>query len=160
MHTPTKARADAKGLRIGVAVSRYHETITSRLRDGAVEQFTAAGGAADDLCVVDAPGTFELTALCRALCQRQDVDAVVALGCVIAGQTKHDTYLAGAVANGLTMITVNTGVPVSFGVLTCETAAQAEARAGGERGNKGAEAMIAAIEAARAVEALTPAKGR
>ncbi|MHC4099298.1 MAG: 6,7-dimethyl-8-ribityllumazine synthase [Planctomycetota bacterium] len=153
MHTELKPNASAAGLRIGIAISRYHSVITEPMRDAAVKRFVDAGGGPGDLRIVSTPGTFELTAACGALAARNDIDAVVALGCVISGETTHDQYIASAVAHGLTSITVHTGVPVAFGVLTCQNMAQAEARAGGEKGNKGAEAMTAAIEAARLIDA-------
>jgi 6,7-dimethyl-8-ribityllumazine synthase/transcription antitermination factor NusB len=153
MHTELKPNASAAGLRIGVAISRYHTAITESMRDAAVKQFVDSGGAPGDLRMVSTPGTFELTAACCALAARNDIDAVVALGCVVSGETTHDRYIASAVAHGLTMITVQTGVPVAFGVLTCQNMDQARARAGGEKGNKGAEAMAAAIEAARLIDA-------
>ncbi|MHC4219598.1 MAG: 6,7-dimethyl-8-ribityllumazine synthase [Planctomycetota bacterium] len=152
MFTEMKPNASAAGLRIGVAVSRYHDAVTNAMRDAAVRLFTDAGGAGDDLQIVTTPGAFEVVAACQALAARNDIDAVVAIGCIISGETTHDQYIASAVAHGLTSITVQTGVPVTFGVLTCQNMAQAEARAGGDRGNKGAEAMAAAIEAARIVE--------
>lgn len=155
MHVELKDNLDARGLRMGVAVSRYHHAITESLREAAVVQFTSAGGDADDLLIVAAPGSFELTAVCRALAHRGDLHAVVALGCILTGQTTHDQYLAQAVAQGLTSITVQTGVPIAFGVLTCQSMEQARERAGGAHGNKGAEAMAAAIAAARAVQAAT-----
>ncbi|MHC4588131.1 MAG: 6,7-dimethyl-8-ribityllumazine synthase, partial [Planctomycetota bacterium] len=116
-----------------------------------------AGGARGDLRIVSAPGAFELVTACAALAARNDIDAVVAIGCVVSGETTHDQYIASAVAHGLTSVTVQTGIPVAFGVLTCQNMAQAEARAGGEKGNKGAEAMAAAIESARMVETASRA---
>ena len=159
MHTELTTNASAAGLRIGIAVSQYHDHITSALCDAAVSRFVDAGGNRDDLRIVAAPGAFELTAICRALAAHGDLDAVVALGCIVSGETTHDRHLASAVAHGLTQITVDTGVPVSFGVLTCQNLAQAEARAGGAKGNKGAEAMAAAIQTTRAVKALSQARG-
>ncbi len=153
MHQGPHLRADASGLRIGVAVSRYHGQITDAMRRAAEQAFAVAGGKAQDLLVIEAPGAFELTAVCRALVDN-GLDAVVALGCVIAGETRHDRYLADALAQGLTAITVQSGVPVAFGVITCDTLEQARARSGGDKGNKGAEAMHAAIAAARAVQAV------
>jgi 6,7-dimethyl-8-ribityllumazine synthase len=144
----------ADGLRVGVVVSRYHAEITEAMREAALKQFSDAGGAAEDLHVVACPGAYELVAISRALAARGDLDAVVALGCIIAGETNHDRHIASAVAHGLSQVTVATGVPVAFGVLTCQSIAQAQARAGGDRGNKGAEAMAAAIEAACAVKAV------
>src|SRR5262249_14479307 len=146
MKARSKSSPDATGLRIGIAVSGYHRKITGALCEGAIQAFRDAGGRERDLLIVPAAGAFELTAVCRALAHRGDLDAVVALGCIIAGQTRHDRYLAAAVAAGLTAITVETGVPVAFGVLTCDSLRQARQRAGGKHGNKGAEAMAAAIE--------------
>ncbi len=160
MYTKSKPSANAAGLRIGMAVSRYHVEITDAMRDAAVEHFQAAGGAERDLRIVPAAGAFELTAVCRALAGRPGTDAVVAIGCVVSGETTHDRYLAAAVAQGLTAITVQTGVPVAFGVLTCSSLEQARARAGGAKGNKGAEAMAAAIETAQALKALAGEEGR
>ncbi len=157
MYEELKPTTSAEGLRIGLVVSRYHAPITEALRDGAVDFYTRAGGSTDDLLVVSAPGTFEITALCGALAQRGDLDAVVAVGCVISGQTTHDQYICAAVSHGLTEVTLKTGVPVAFGVLTCQNLQQAEARAGGDRGNKGAEAMAAAIETAQTIRRLRAA---
>ncbi len=154
MFTEIKPGTRADGLRIGVAVSRYHAEITDSMRDAAIEHFGTAGGADDDLHVVPTPGAYELVAISRAMAHCGKLDAVVALGCIIAGETNHDEYLAAAVAHGLIDVTVATGVPVAFGVLTCQTLAQAQARSGGESGNKGTEAMAAAIEAARAVKSI------
>jgi 6,7-dimethyl-8-ribityllumazine synthase len=117
---------------------------------------------------VDAPGSFELVAIAHALASRADVDAVVCLGCVITGETTHDRYICEAVANGFADITARTGKPVAFGVLTCQTVEQAVVRSGGgdgarssvgkgsnvSKGNKGEEAMHAALIAARAVERI------
>lgn len=158
MYDQLQPEASAAGLRVGVAVSRYHDRITDAMRASAVECFRSAGGAEADLRVVPAAGAFELTAVCRALAVSGDVDAVVALGCVITGETDHDRYIASAVASGLTMITVETGVPVAFGVLTCANLEQAAARAGGDLGNKGGEAMLAAIQTARTLQALGAAR--
>lgn len=150
---------DATGLRIGLVVSRYHDAVTDALRAGAMEVFMRAGGVAGDLRVVEAPGAFELTAVCRALADRPDIDGVVALGCIIRGETSHDQHLAGAIANGLTDITVRTGVPIAFGVLTCHTHHQARERAGGEHGNKGEEAMAAVIGTIHVIRAIASSQG-
>ncbi len=145
---------DAARLRIGVAVSRYHRAVTEAMCTAAVKTFTAAGGSADDLHIVTVPGVFELTAVCRALAVRPELEGVVALGCVIRGETAHDQYLAQAVANGLTRIALDCGKAVGFGVLTCQTSHQARARAGGEHGNKGAEAMAATIQTIHVLRTL------
>ena len=154
MHIRRDAPLDAAGLRIGIAVSRYHHDITEALWKGAVDTFTGAGGSRADLDVVAAPGSFELTIVAQALAAREDLDGVVALGCIIRGETSHDRHLAGAIAGGLTRVALDARKPVAFGVLTCQSLHQARARAGGEHGNKGVEAMTAAIEAIRTLRAL------
>jgi len=154
MYNPDQPETNASGLHVALVVSRYHARITDALYAAATECFQSAGGCIENLEIVHTPGAFELTAVCRAQAVRGEFDVVVALGCVISGETDHDRYIASAVATGLTMITVQTGVPIAFGVLTCRTLAQALARAGGDRGNKGAEAMAAAIETARTLRGL------
>lgn len=118
------------------------------LQTGALEAFRQSGGDEQSLRLASAPGTYELVAISLAMAQRGDVDAVVALGLVLTGETSHDRYICDAVARGLLDITLRTNVPVAFGVLTCQTMEQAQARAGGSRGNKGIEAMNAALCAA------------
>ncbi len=117
------------------------------------------GGEQDDLEVAEVPGAFELIAAASAFAKRGDIDAVVALGCIITGETTHDQYIAHAVASGIAQSIVETGVPIAFGVLTCQTLEQAAERAGGCKGNKGEEAMLAAIESARALEAIAASRG-
>lgn len=152
--TKEPGTVDARGLRVGVVTSAYHGEITAALEVGAVEAFTNAGGAADAIVRVSAPGAFELVAIAAALAARDDLHAVVALGCIVQGETRHDRVLAEAVAGGLASIAATRAKPVAFGVLTVERLRQARARAGGEQGNKGREAMLAAIAAARAIEAV------
>lgn len=160
MHTEPTTSGNARNLRIAIVVSRYHRPVTDALRAGAVARFLSADGAEDDLLIVEAPGAFELVAIARSLAGREDIDAVVALGCVITGETPHDQYICSAVATGLASIAVLTGVPVAFGVLTCRTLEQAHERAGGAHGNKGDEAMAAAIDAALTIRAIDAAKER
>lgn len=159
MHEATTNHHDASGLRIGIARSAYHADIVGSLFNGAKAVFLAAGGSEDDLLVVDAPGAFELVVMSRALAHREDVDGVVALGCVISGETSHDMWINGAVSQGLASISIATGKPVSFGVVTCDSHEQALARAGGAKGNKGDEAMAAAIAAVRAIESIRTGSG-
>jgi 6,7-dimethyl-8-ribityllumazine synthase len=166
MHTDLNSTSSAKGLHIGIAISRYHSEITQSMQNGAEDTFLRAGGDREHLTIVPAPGSFELVVICWALAMMNNADAtpaynaVVALGCIITGQTTHDQYIAAAVAQGLVNITVQSGVPVAFGVLTCQNMAQARVRAGlaeepeKPTSNKGAEAMIAAIEAANAVRQI------
>ncbi len=149
--TPT---IDASGLRIAVVTSEYHAEICHAMAKGASDTFYEAGGARDALIHVTAPGAFELVVISAALAAREEIDAVVALGCVLTGETSHDRFLCDAVAHGLADLSLRTGKPVGFGVLTCLTIQQARARAGGNKGNKGAEAMRAAIAATRTVQAI------
>ncbi len=160
MYVERKRNLDAKGLRIAIAVSRYHDDITETMCVGAVKAFTEAGGADGDVLAVPAAGAFELISLCQALAARDDLDGVVAIGCVIRGETRHDEYICRAVSEGLTRIILETGKPVGFGLLTCHTKHQARERAGGERGNKGEEAMSAVIEAVQTIREIAGKKGK
>lgn len=139
----------AAGFRFGLVVSRFNETITTRLRDGARAALTEAGAAAVDVRECWVPGAFELPQAARELADTGRIDAVVALGCVIRGETPHFDYICRAVANGLMEASGDTGVPMAFGVLTTDNEAQALARAGEGRDNKGFEAAAAAIEMAQ-----------
>lgn len=143
------AAADAAGLRVAIVASNYHTDVTGALRDGAAEALRARGGTG--LVEESAPGAFELPMVAQALAARGDIDAVVAIGCVLTGETSHDRFICDAVSHGLMQVALRHGVPVTFGVLTCVTIEQARARAGGAKGNKGAEAMDAAIDAALAI---------
>lgn len=140
--------------RVAVVVSRYNATVTDRLLDGALKAYAGAGGKPADVEVVPAPGSYELTALALEAARTGRFAGVLALGCIIKGDTPHDGHIARAVAHGLVEVTLETGVPVSFGVLTTNTAQQARARAGGGKGNKGVEAMTALLETIAAIEAL------
>ena len=108
MHTAVPLATDARGLRVGIATSRYHSDVTGPLHQGARNAFLEAGGKEDDLVLVDAPGSFELVAIAHALASRADLDAVVCLGCILTGETTHDRYICEAVANGLADITART----------------------------------------------------
>jgi 6,7-dimethyl-8-ribityllumazine synthase len=143
---------DARSLRIGLVVSRYHGDVTGAMEQGAREAFLAAGGAEADLLVSPAPGAFELPVIAAALVRRPDVAAVVVLGCIVEGETRHDRVLGDAIAAACAQLSVTSGKPVGFGVLTVRNAKQARARAGGKQGNKGQEAMDAALLAVRAIE--------
>jgi 6,7-dimethyl-8-ribityllumazine synthase len=136
---------NAGGLKFAVIVARFNSAITEKLLEGAQEALTKAGASGVTLFYV--PGAFELPLAARRLAK--EYDAIIALGAVIRGETPHFEYVAGAAANGLQQVALETGTPVSFGVLTTNTLAEAEARAGGEHGNKGYDAAMTAIEMAR-----------
>lgn len=148
---------DASGLRIAIVVSRFNHLITVRLLEGSVAELVARGASPDDLHVAWVPGAFEIPQAARTLAASGRYDAIVTLGVVIRGGTPHFEYVCRAVTDGVREIVRDTGVPVGFGVLTTDDTAQALARAGGEHGNKGAEAALAVIEMARLVEALREA---
>jgi 6,7-dimethyl-8-ribityllumazine synthase len=137
-----------------VVVSRFNETVTRRLLDGAVAALHQRGWPPERVDVVWVPGAFELPlAVDRALATGR-YRLGVALGAVIRGETAHFEYVASAAAQGLREVSVRSGVPVGFGVLTCDTEEQALARAGGDAGHKGIEAAESAVEMARVLEAL------
>jgi 6,7-dimethyl-8-ribityllumazine synthase len=133
---------------VGVVVSRFNGDITTRLLDGALEALASAGVPPERIDVMPVPGAFELPLGAMALAKTRRYSCIVALGCVIRGDTPHFEYVAGEAASGLQLAGLETGVPVSFGVLTCDSRRQAEERAGGPQGNKGAEAARSALEMA------------
>ncbi|MBF0293429.1 MAG: 6,7-dimethyl-8-ribityllumazine synthase [Nitrospinae bacterium] len=142
------------GLRIGIAVSRFNDFITSRLLDGAVDALVRHGVKDADVCVAKAPGAFELPLVAKKLAASGKFDAVIALGAVIRGATSHYDLVASEVAKGVAQAMLDTGVPVSFGVLTVETIEQGIERAGSKSGNKGSEAAMTAIEMANLLKKL------
>ena len=139
------------GARVAVIVSRYHSLVTQRLLDGALAAAKARGAEVD---VVPAPGAFELGVLSLEAARTGRYAGVAALGCVIRGETTHYEYVCSESARGVLSAALETGVPVAFGVVTCETAEQAFARAGGTAGNKGAEAVETALDAAAALAGI------
>lgn len=148
---------EGAGLRIGVVVSRFNESVTGALLKGALEALSQAGVADDDALVVSVPGAFEIAGAARQLAVSGRVDGIVCLGAVIRGDTEHFTFVAAAAQEGILRVNLDTGVPLTFGVLTTEDFEQAEDRAGGEGGNKGFEAAQDAIEMATLYRALAKA---
>ena len=142
---------------VGIVVSRFNGDITSHLLEGAMEALGEAGVARERIDVMPVPGAFELPIGAMALARTRRYACILALGCVIRGDTPHFEYIAGEAASGLQLASLETGVPVAFGVLTCDTRKQAEERAGGEHGNKGAEAARTALEMADAMARLRAA---
>ncbi|MDE3152545.1 MAG: 6,7-dimethyl-8-ribityllumazine synthase [Gemmatimonadota bacterium] len=137
-----------EGRRVAVVASRFNDTITTRLADGALDALVRHGVAAADIDTIWVPGAWELPAAVRRALDSERYDAVVALGAVIRGETPHFDYVAGEAARGLAQASADFAVPVGFGLLTCDTMEQAEARAGGAHGNKGWDAALAALEMA------------
>ena len=156
---PRTVRGDLRGdgLRIVVLQARWNVSVTDRLLEGALEVLRAAGVRDADVTVVEVPGAYELPQAAAVVGARGGVDAVVALGCLVRGETVHDRVIADAVAKGLMDVSLSARVPVAFGVITADTWAQAEARrdptsvAGGKGGHKGREAAEAAVRLADAL---------
>lgn len=144
---------DGTGLRVAVVASRFNDTIVQRLVDGAASCLTRHGVADDDIDLYWVPGAWEIPVVSQRIAKAGTVDAVVALGLVVRGQTAHFEYVAGESA-ALGRVALETGVPMSFGVLTTENWEQAQDRAGGKMGNKGWEAAQAALETATLLKTL------
>jgi 6,7-dimethyl-8-ribityllumazine synthase len=137
-----------QGRRCAVVVSRFNESITQRLLEGALDALVRHGVAFDDVDVFWVPGAWELPAAARRVAAADRYDALVALGAVIRGDTPHFDFVAGEASRGLGAASADFDIPIGFGLLTCDTMAQAEARAGGEHGNKGWDSALAALEMA------------
>jgi 6,7-dimethyl-8-ribityllumazine synthase len=144
---------DATNLRIGIVVSRFNEFITEQLTKGALETLEKRGCPQENIQIVKVPGAWELAIAAKQLASKQ-CHAIVALGAVIRGDTPHFDYVAGGAADGLRRVSLDTGVPIAFGVLTTDNMEQAMDRAGGKSGNKGAEAAEVAIELANLLRQL------
>ncbi len=140
--------------RFAIVVSRYNDHVTRRLLSGAIEVLAAAGVGEDRVLVAWTPGAFEIPTLAARLARCGQYAAVVCLGAVIRGETTHDAHINRAVSTTLAKLGAETGVPVLFGILTCDTLEQAIHRAGGNVGNKGSECAAAALEMVDAIRRL------
>ena len=145
----------ARGRKVAVVAARFNDFIVASLLKGATAEWLERGGPAEDLLIARVPGAFELPVAARRLALSGRYDAVVALGCVIRGDTPHFEYVSGECARGLQLASLETGVPIIFGVLTVETVEQALERAATGAGNKGGEAMAAALEMASLMARLS-----
>ena len=144
----------ATGLKFGVVVARFNELLSSRLLAGAKDALVRHGAVESDIDVAWVPGAFEIPLLAGKMAASGRYDAVLALGVVIRGGTPHFEYVSAEVSKGVAKVSLDSGVPVSFGVITADTIEQAVERAGTKAGNKGWEAAEAAIEMANLVKAL------
>ena len=142
------AEYDVAGAQISIVAARFNDAVVSRLLEGALDTLARHGLGRDETLVVRVPGAFELPLAARWIARGAGTgaDAVIALGAVIRGDTPHFDYVCAEAARGIQAASLDTGVPVIFGVLTCDDRRQADARAGGECGNKGGEAALAALE--------------
>lgn len=139
---------DGSELSFGIVVADWNRDITHALYDACLETLTKHGAKEENLKIAQVPGAFELPAGARILAGREKLDAVICLGCVIKGETEHDVYINNAVATGLMNLSISTGKPFIFGLLTPNTHEQALDRAGGKHGNKGVEAAVTALRMA------------
>ncbi|MBU2552096.1 MAG: 6,7-dimethyl-8-ribityllumazine synthase [Proteobacteria bacterium] len=137
---------NASGLKMALVVSRFNDFITDKLLSGALDALIRSGATDDDLVVARVPGAFEIPLAARKLAASGRFDAVICLGAVIRGSTPHFDYVAAEVSKGVASVSLETGVPLSFGVITTDTIEQAIERAGTKAGNKGWQAAISAIE--------------
>ncbi len=145
----------AKGLRFGIVVSRFNDFITSRLLDGAMDALLRHGADEADIEIVKVPGSFEIPMVAKKMAVRGTYSAVICLGTVIRGATPHFEYVAAEVSKGIASASMDTGVPIAFGIITADTIEQAIERAGTKSGNKGWDAAITAIEMAQVMKKLT-----
>ena len=139
---------DAKGLKFGIVCGRFNDFFVSRLLSGAIDAIVRHGGNAEDVSVAYVPGSYEIPFAVKQMVQRGEFDAVMALGVVIQGATPHASYINSEVAKGLAQIGLESGVPVTYGMITADNLEQAIERSGTKAGNKGVDAALAAIEMA------------
>jgi len=144
----------AKGLKFAIVISRFNEFITGKLLEGAKDALLRHGAKEEDIEVVKVPGSFEIPMIAKKMALKGTFNAVICLGTVIRGATPHFEYIAAEVSKGIAMASMETGVPVVFGVLTCDTIEQAVERAGTKSGNKGWDAAMTAIEMAQLLKKL------
>jgi 6,7-dimethyl-8-ribityllumazine synthase len=149
----------AAGLKFAIVVARFNSFITDRLVAGALDALTRSGCSEENIEIVKVPGSWELPFVTSELARQKRHDALIALGAVIRGDTPHFDYVAGEAARGLSQVAAGSGIPVAFGVLTCNTVEQAVDRSGAKSGNKGFDAAMTAIEMANLMRRLRePAK--
>lgn len=144
----------AKGLKVAIIISRFNDFITKKLHDGAIDCLIRHGASEKDIEVIKVPGAFEIPLAAKRIAEKKKHDAIICLGTVIRGATPHFDYVAGEAAKGIAMASMETGMPIAFGVLTTDTIEQAVERAGLKGGNKGWDAALVAIEMAQLFKKL------
>jgi 6,7-dimethyl-8-ribityllumazine synthase len=144
----------AEGLKFGIIVSRFNDFITSKLLDGALDALRRHGAGEKDIEVVKVPGSFEIPMVARKLASKGTYHALICLGTVIRGATPHFEYVSAEVSKGIASASMETGIPIAFGIITSDTIEQAVERAGTKSGNKGWDAAITAIEMAQVMKKL------
>lgn len=148
MSTTFEAQLIGTGLKVGIVVGRFNELITSKLLGGALDGLKRHGVEEDDIDVAWVPGAFELPFIAKKMADTKKYDAIICLGTVIRGSTTHYDYVCNEAAKGIASVSLETGIPVMFGVVTTENIEQAIERAGTKSGNKGYDAAVSAIEMA------------
>ncbi len=136
----------AKGVKFGIVVSRFNDFINKRLLDGALDALSRHGAEDENISIVKVPGSFEIPLMAQKLADSGKYDAIICLGAVIRGATPHFEYISAEVTKGIAKVTLDSGIPVSFGILTTDNIEQAIERAGSKSGNKGWDAAMSAIE--------------
>ena len=151
---PTEGHLNARDLRFGIVVSKFNEFVSSRLEADALETLKKHGAAEEHLKIVRVPGAFEIPLVARQIANSKQFDAVICLGAVIRGETPHFDFISAEMSRGIAQASLDTGIPVIFGVLTTNTEEEALARAGATEVNRGAEAACTAIEMATLMKEL------
>jgi 6,7-dimethyl-8-ribityllumazine synthase len=154
----TRGDFRADGLRFAIVVSRFNQFITERLLVGALDALSRSGAASEQIEVVRVPGSFEIPIAAKKLAESGKYNAVICIGCVLRGETTHYDYVCSESARGIQLAQMDTGVPMAFCVLTCDTLEQAIDRAGSKGGNKGFDAGLTAVEMANLARKLSTAK--
>lgn len=149
-----EGKLDARGLRFGIVVSRFNSFISDRLVEGALDALMRHGAEADSVQIVRVPGAYEIPMTAKKMVEAARYDAVICLGAVIRGATPHFDYVSAEVSKGIAAVSLDSGVPVTFGVLTTDNLEQAIERAGSKAGNKGFDAAVSAIEMVNLFKAL------
>ncbi len=149
-----EGKLDAKGLKFGIVCARFNDFFVSKLLDGAVDVIIRHGGNGESIDVAWVPGSFELPLIIKKMAESVKYDAVIALGVVIQGATPHASYINAEVSKALAQISLNTGVPAAYGLITANNIEQAIERSGTKAGNKGGDAALSAIEMANLLKSL------
>jgi len=149
-----EGQMQAEGLRFVILATRFNDFIVDRLVSGAIDYLLRHGGSMDNITLVRIPGAFEMPVVCQKIANSGRVDAIIALGAVIRGATPHFDFVANEATKGLAQVSLNSGIPIGFGLLTTDTIEQAIDRAGTKAGNKGVDAAAAVLETARVLQQL------
>jgi 6,7-dimethyl-8-ribityllumazine synthase len=149
-----EGQLQAEGLKFAIIISRFNDFITNKLLDGAVDGLVRHGAVEKDIHIIKVPGSFEIPLAAKKVAEKKKYDAVICLGTIIRGATPHFDYVAAEASKGIATASMETGVPIAFGVLTTDTIEQAVERAGSKSGNKGWDAALVAIEMAHLLKKL------